>query len=47
MKAIRQYVESRDVHEEDNTFASVILFAQQREVNGVQIWGQQDQGAEG
>jgi hypothetical protein len=40
MKAIQKYVQSNEVHEKDNTFVSVILLAQQREVNGVQIWGE-------
>lgn len=39
MKSIRKYIESNEVNQEDNTFASVILYAQQREVNGAEIWG--------
>lgn len=40
MKSIKQYIQSNQVNQEDNTFASIILYAQQKEVNGVEIWGE-------
>jgi hypothetical protein len=38
MKVIRKYIQSDKVSQEDN-FASIILDAQKREVNGAEIWG--------
>lgn len=40
MKSIRKYVESNEVNDEDNTFASIIIKAQSFEVNQAKVWGE-------
>ena len=40
MKSIRKYIESNEINDEDNIFASIIIKAQSVEVNQSKVWGE-------